>query len=574
MISKKSLFFTHFALLILLAGCGIHPPTPDSTMNASAHTAEAFSTELTDNRTSVPETTEEQTPELDSTTMINSTEQLTESTGHIADVWPPPQSRPNDNKQEVAATTTAEPTISAASSVGKSSLHVSGRHLVDNSGNIVQLRGVSTSGLSWFPAYVNEQAFADLRSWGVNTIRLAMYTAEYNGYCVSSDSQRQYLKNLVDTGVQAATKNNMYVIIDWHTLTDSNPNTYLEQSKAFFAEMAQKYANYSNVIYEICNEPGPNTSWAEVKSYAEAVIPVIRQYDAKAVIIVGTPTWSQDVDIAANDPITIDNNVLYSLHFYAGTHKAAYQNKMITAINKNLPIIVSEYGICDASGNGAVDTASADTWMNLLNQYQIGSVIWNLSNKTESSALIQSGSPKTSGWTDSDLSAGGQWFKNMMAGSSGGSVVAPPPTTPETPAPTQPQPETPAPTPAQPEPSQPETTVPTTPAPTTPNVVPADGLTLTLANSWEEGGTQVYHYLLSVRNTSSAPLSSWTIQLSFSHDVTINSSWNGTFDCSGKTITITPMPYNAEIAAGQEASNIGLIVKGPIGFSLTAQSVQ
>ena len=82
-------------------------------------------------------------------------------------------------------------------------LSVAGTRLVDSSGNPVQLRGVSTHGLAWYPDYVNEECFHQLKEeWGANIVRLAMYTAESGGYC--TDGNREELKTLVKDGVEYA----------------------------------------------------------------------------------------------------------------------------------------------------------------------------------------------------------------------------------------------------------------------------------------------------------------------------------------------------------------------------------
>ena len=210
-------------------------------------------------------------------------------------------------------------------------LHVKGTKLVDKKGHEVQLRGVSTHGLSWYPQYVNDKCFAQLHDkWGANVVRLAMYTEEYNGYCSGDAKNRSDLKKLIKKGVRLAKKHKMYVIVDWHILSDGNPNSHKKEAKAFFREMSREFKGYNNVIYEICNEPNNGTSWKEIKSYAKSVISTIRENDKKAVIVVGTPTWSQDVDQAAADPIK-GENLMYALHFYAATHKADLRNKMTAA---------------------------------------------------------------------------------------------------------------------------------------------------------------------------------------------------------------------------------------------------
>lgn len=293
-------------------------------------------------------------------------------------------------------------------------LHVKGTKLVDKKGHEVQLRGVSTHGLSWYPQYVNDKCFAQLHDkWGANVVRLAMYTEEYNGYCSGDAKNRSDLKKLIKKGVKLAKKHKMYVIVDWHILSDGNPNSHKKEAKAFFREMSREFKGYNNVIYEICNEPNNGTSWKEIKSYARSVISTIRKNDKKAVIVVGTPTWSQDVDQAAADPIKGDN-IMYALHFYAATHKTDLRNKMTAAINKGLPVFVTEYGICDASGNGAIDKKEADRWIQTMDEYGVSYIAWNLSNKQESSSIIKSSCPKVSGFKKSELSDEGRWLYHLL----------------------------------------------------------------------------------------------------------------------------------------------------------------
>ena len=294
-------------------------------------------------------------------------------------------------------------------------LSVKGVNLVDSKGNKFQLKGVSTHGINWFPEYVNKDAFKTLRDdWGANTIRLAMYTAEYNGYCTGGNQAS--LKKLVEDGVKYATELGMYVIIDWHVLNDRDPNTYKSQAIDFFNEMSAKYADYDNVIYEICNEPNGGVSWSSIKTYADEVISVIRKNDSDAIILVGTPTWSQDVDQVAANPVKNGYNVMYTLHFYAATHKDDIQAKLKTALNAGTPIFVSEFSICDASGNGGIDYASATKWMELINKYNLSYMGWSLSNKAETSALIKSGCSKLYGWKTEDLSETGKWLRGVIAG--------------------------------------------------------------------------------------------------------------------------------------------------------------
>lgn len=292
-------------------------------------------------------------------------------------------------------------------------LHVEGTQLTDSHGNAVQLKGISTHGIAWFPGYINTECFGQLRQeWNVNVIRLAMYTAEENGYCSGGNQEEQ--RRLVKEGVRCATENDTYVIIDWHILSDSNPNMHIEEAKAFFAEMSAEFAGYNNVLYEICNEPNGGTDWKTIKAYAEEVIPVIRENAAESIIIVGTPNWSQYVDQAAAEPIEGYDNLMYTLHFYAATHKEELRNTMVSAVEAGLPVFVTEYGICDASGNGVLDIGQAELWVSTMNEYGISYAAWNLSNKNESSAILLPDCQKTSGFTEADLTESGKWLYRML----------------------------------------------------------------------------------------------------------------------------------------------------------------
>ena len=253
-------------------------------------------------------------------------------------------------------------------------------------------------------------------NWGVEVLRLAMYTAEYNGYCTGDKENQKKLRKKVYEAVETAEKLGMYVIIDWHILSDNDPAIYQSQAKAFFKTVAKRYADSDHVIYEICNEPNGGTSWAQIKKYARSVIKTIRTYDKDGIIIIGTPTWSQDVDRAAASPITGYKNLMYAFHFYADTHRDSLRSKVKAAAKAGLPIFVTEYGICDASGSGAINKTEAKKWMKLLDKYKISSCIWNLSNKSETSALLKPDCTKTSGWKSSDLSDAGKWFVKMMKG--------------------------------------------------------------------------------------------------------------------------------------------------------------
>lgn len=289
-------------------------------------------------------------------------------------------------------------------------LHVKGTSLCDSKNQPYQLYGMSTHGLSWFPEYVSKESFATLRDdWNANCVRLVLYPGDYNGYC--NGGNKEELKRVVYRGIEEATSLGMYVIVDWHIHND-NPNKYKAEAKKFLDEVSKKYASYGNILYEICNEP-VNSDWnSQIKPYAEEIIPVIRKNAPDAIIIVGTNTWSQDVDKAAANPITRYKNIMYTFHFYANTHTDSFRSKVEGAIKAGLPIFITEFGTCDASGNGGYNESQTKLWFNLIQKYNLSHINWSLCNKAETASAISSSCQKKSGWTEGDLSQSGRLIRN------------------------------------------------------------------------------------------------------------------------------------------------------------------
>lgn len=292
-------------------------------------------------------------------------------------------------------------------------LSVKNGQLVDKSGKGYQLRGMSTHGLTWFPEFVNESAFRTLRDdWNTNVVRLAMYVDEWgNGQCYMGNKSGSL--ELLEKGVDICIKLDMYVIIDWHVLNPGDPSKYTNEAKSFFETVSKRYAKYPNVIYEICNEPNGGASWSgNIKPYAEKIIPVIRKNAPNSVIIVGTPTWSQEIDKPLSDPLNY-KNVMYAFHFYAATH-AGLRSNVENCVAQGLPVFVSEFGTCDASGGGANDFNETQKWLSYFDKQGISYCNWSICNKDETCSVLRPGTSANGNWSESDLTENGKWIRNWF----------------------------------------------------------------------------------------------------------------------------------------------------------------
>ncbi len=277
-------------------------------------------------------------------------------------------------------------------------LNVRGTQLVDEHGQDLMLRGVSFGWHNWWPRFYNAGTVKWLKDdWGCNVVRAAMGVEPNGAYLSRPDWSKEKIKAVVD----AAIKEGLYVIIDWHS-----HNIRLPEAKEFFIEMANTYGKYPNVIYEIFNEP-ERQSWADVKSYSIDVINAIRTIDPDNIILVGSPHWDQDVHLVADDPITGQTNLMYSLHYYAATHKQPLRDRGDYALSKGLPLFISESAGMEATGNGPLNDEEWGRWIEWAEQNKMSWITWSVSDKNETCSLLLPSAADDGGWNEKDLKESG-----------------------------------------------------------------------------------------------------------------------------------------------------------------------
>jgi endoglucanase len=289
-------------------------------------------------------------------------------------------------------------------------LRIEGNQMVNAAGVPPQLRGISLSWSTWGgKKYYNTEVIDWLvKDFKISLLRASMAVQPEGGYLQNRDEQI----NLITAVIDAAIKNGIYVLIDWH---DHNAEQHFEESKAFFAIMSQKYAGVPNVIYEIFNEPAQQ-SWDVIKNYSVEVIKTIRKYDSKNLIVVGSPRWDQEVDIAAADPIKGFNNLVYSFHFYASDpyHQDKLRAKAELAMKNGLALFVTEWGVGESNGDGEFNLEKTSRWMDWMENNRLSWVNWNVTDKKETTALMLPGAPVNGGWSDQQLTEAGKYIRGQL----------------------------------------------------------------------------------------------------------------------------------------------------------------
>lgn len=285
-------------------------------------------------------------------------------------------------------------------------LSTSGNQLLDQNGNPIILRGMSLFWTNWGGKYYTDGVIATLaQDWNVSVVRLAMGIENDNGYLQNPEYHKTLIKNMI----RAAIREDIYVIVDWH---DHNAHFKKDKAIEFFDEISKEFSEYPNLIYELYNEP-LWIDWSIIKRYADPVIDKIRSNGAKNPIVVGTPAWSQNVDAAISDPIRKEN-ILYALHFYAATHKQWLRDKGNIALAAGLPLMITEFGLSEASGDGRLDYEETDRWLSWAEANGISWVNWSVFDKRESSAALKPGANPNGNWNAWDLTSSGAWIKRKL----------------------------------------------------------------------------------------------------------------------------------------------------------------
>ena len=277
-------------------------------------------------------------------------------------------------------------------------LHVKDTQLLNKNNQPVALHGMSFGWSCFHPRFYTAGAVHDLvTNWHCNVIRAALGVEPYKGYKEDSATQIQLIRNVVE----ACIKEGVYVLIDWHS-----HNINLREAKAFFTTMAKDYGKYPNVIYELYNEPDYE-SWDEVKGYETELISVIRKIDPDNLILAGCPHWDQDINLVAESPLTGVSNLMYTVHFYAAMHKQSLRDRCDSALAKGIPIFISESAGMEPTGDGAIDKAEWQHWIDWCGIHNISWIVWSVSDKDESCSVLQKTASSDGGWKDSEIKESG-----------------------------------------------------------------------------------------------------------------------------------------------------------------------
>ena len=304
-------------------------------------------------------------------------------------------------------------------------------------GQPVAFRGISFGWHNIWPRFYNKSAVRQLHEdTGCQIFRAAIGADSHamldnpgihDGYMGEPEWALEHLYEVVDGAIECGA----YVIVDWHSHV-----LHLDAAKEFFAAVATRYKGVPNVIYELFNEPvcfsfeewranpyedlgNPEAMmayWQELKRYAGELIKVITDIDpSEPLILMGCPSWDQRVDLPAASPIEGYGNLMYTMHFYAATHKHL-RDASDAALAAGIPIFVSECAACEASGDGPMDLEEWQKYVDWADANGITMLTWSISDKVETCSMFTKEASSEGPWNDDVIKPWGKIVKDWVLG--------------------------------------------------------------------------------------------------------------------------------------------------------------
>jgi hypothetical protein len=241
-------------------------------------------------------------------------------------------------------------------------LHVSGTRVVEANGSAFVMRGVNHPHV-WFPGQTG--AFADIKSFGANTVRVVLGTGKRWGPSSAAD---------VTSVISLCKQNRLICVLEAHDTTgygDQIGAATLDQAASYWIGVADVLKGQENhVVINLGNEPfGTNLLvspvWASATTNA---IKRLRGAGLQHLLMVDAPMWGQDwLGIMRNNAGSVFNadpqrNTLFSVHMYGVYNTAAKINSYFDAFRSaGLPLVVGEFGNMHSDGDPDEDTIMAQS---------------------------------------------------------------------------------------------------------------------------------------------------------------------------------------------------------------------
>ncbi|TYP76762.1 RICIN domain-containing protein [Paenibacillus methanolicus] len=274
-----------------------------------------------------------------------------------------------DAAGNVSAASGAISVTTDASGTANAGFYINGTKLYDANGNPFVMRGVNHAH-TWYKGQESVAIPAIART-GANTIRIVL-----------SDGQQWTKDSLaaIQNLITLCEQNKLVAVLEVHDGTGSDSAAVLNNIANYWIEMKNALiGKEKTVILNIANEWYGTWNGADWAKGYTSVIPKLRNAGIRNTIMVDGAGWGQYpqsiVDYGQQvfnaDPL---KNTMFSIHMYeyAGGNAATVKTNIDNVLNKNLALVIGEFGIKHT--NGDVDEA---TIMSYSQEKGVGYIAWS-----------------------------------------------------------------------------------------------------------------------------------------------------------------------------------------------------
>ena len=252
--------------------------------------------------------------------------------------------------------------VGTQSAEAATGLRVSGTRIVEANGNTFVMRGVNHPHV-WFSGQTS--SFADIKSFGANTVRVVLGTGKRWGPSSAAD---------VTNVIALCKQNRLICVLEAHDTTgygDQIGAASLDEAASYWIGVADALKGQEDyVVINVGNGPfGTNLLvspfWAISTKNA---IKRLRGAGLQHLLMVDAPMWGQDwLNIMRDNAASVLNadsqrNVVFSVHMYGVYNTAAKVNAYFDAFRSaGLSLVVGEFGNKHSDGDPDEDTIMAQS---------------------------------------------------------------------------------------------------------------------------------------------------------------------------------------------------------------------
>jgi endoglucanase len=236
------------------------------------------------------------------------------------------------------------------------------------------------------------------QDWHANVVRISVHPSDWE------TMPHEKVLAAVESEINAALANGMYVILDWHTIgwpngyyepiekdwTDDPPTLYdsnFDQAKSFWDAASARFGKDGRIIFELWNEPVRSKkeedeeipAWDDLKPFYAQLLQVVRSHSANVVLATGNE-WAYDLRGIRENPLA-GENVAYCWHIYASTDDNDEKEwaRHLDDLQTVAPVMVTEWGFqekTDEDFKGSVKSFGAKFVRDFLEGRQLHSTAW------------------------------------------------------------------------------------------------------------------------------------------------------------------------------------------------------